>query len=59
LYLSVSQVAKRLSIGKSTVWRWVAQGKFPKPRKFSSMTTRWALVDVETWEQEKEDIDEE
>lgn len=48
-YLKLEAVLERYQISKTTVWRWAAEGKFPKPKKFSR-TTRWAIADLEQWE---------
>jgi prophage regulatory protein len=36
-------------VGPSTLWRWVASGKFPKPRKLSERVTAWRCEDVQAW----------
>lgn len=41
----VKTVAGFLSTSERTVWRWVAQGKFPKPSKLNGVT-RWLPQDV-------------
>lgn len=51
LYLPDTEVAVRYSISRSTVWRWLKEGKFPKPVKLGSASARWRLVDLEAWEQ--------
>lgn len=41
-FLSIEQVAERYGVGKSTVWRWVANDRnFPEPIKLSKGTSRW------------------
>lgn len=50
LYLSVDQVAKRLSVSKDTIWRWKRKGDFPAAVKLGGTTTRWRLADIEEWE---------
>lgn len=49
-YLTVKQVAERLSISVPTVWRWVTDGILPKPVRFSPGCTRWLLTDIEQFE---------
>ena len=51
-YLSDKAVAERYQSSRSTVWRWVKEGKFPKPVKLATGTTRWHLTDLEHWEAE-------
>lgn len=42
-YLSINEVAKRYSVGHSTVWRWVKNDdRFPAPIKLSPGTSRWS-----------------
>jgi predicted DNA-binding transcriptional regulator AlpA len=40
-YSRVRQVAKRLNMSTSSVWRKVANGTFPKPIKLSEKMTVW------------------
>lgn len=42
---SVRDVASFLNTSERTIWRWVAQGKFPKPSKLNGVT-RWLPQDV-------------
>ena len=36
-----------LPVSPATIWRWVAEGKFPKPFKLGPNTTVWDLEQVE------------
>ena len=45
-YLRVNDVVEMLSVGKSTVWAWVKESKFPKPIKLSEYVTVWKLSDI-------------
>lgn len=49
-FLSVEQVAERLSVSPDTIYRWKRNGDFPKAIKLSAGTTRWKLEDVAEWE---------
>jgi len=53
-YLRINEVVEMLSDGKSTVWAWVKESKFPKPIKLSEYVTVWKLSDIEEWVQKKE-----
>jgi prophage regulatory protein len=44
--LRPKDVAKRLGIGLSTVWCWLAAGKLPKPFKIGEKTTVWKNSDI-------------
>ena len=50
-FLTDKQVAARYSVSRPTVWRWVAEGRFPQPFKLGQATTRWRLADLLDWEQ--------
>lgn len=52
-FLTVKEVSQRLSIGRSTVWAWAYDDKFPKPVRLSSRCTRWRLSDIISWENSK------
>jgi len=52
-FLSDKQLSLRYNIGRSSVWRWLKEGKLPNPTRFGSGTTRWRLSDIEKWEDEK------
>lgn len=39
----------RLPVSPATVWRWVREGRFPKPFKLSNRVTVWDVSDVEAF----------
>lgn len=45
-YLRVSQILSVIPIGRSTWWKWVADGKAPKPIKLGPRTTAWKAEDI-------------
>lgn len=47
--LSVSQVSAKTSLSRSSIYRMVAKGLFPKPRQVSESRVAWLLSDVEPW----------
>ncbi|PCF95278.1 helix-turn-helix transcriptional regulator [Vreelandella nigrificans] len=51
VWLTVKSLANRFDTHPSTIYRWAQQGRFPKPVKLGENLTRWALSDVEAWEQ--------
>ena len=53
VYLSADSVARRYDASKSSVWRWIKEGKLPKPVKILTGLTRWKLADLEAWEAEQ------
>lgn len=48
-YLRLPQVLRLIPIGKSTLWAWVAAGKFPKPVKLGPRTSVWRVGDVKAF----------
>jgi len=52
--LRVSTLAPRLGMSKSTIWRLVREGKFPKPIKLSDKVTVWKADTVLAWLESKE-----
>jgi predicted DNA-binding transcriptional regulator AlpA len=38
-----------LPVSAATIWRWVLEGKFPKPFKLGEKTTVWHIAEVESW----------
>lgn len=45
---SIQSVARRLGIGRSTIYAWVSQGRFPYPRKLGR-SSRWPVSEVDEW----------
>ena len=47
-YLRAKDIATRYGIGESTVWKWVAENKIPKPyAKLSKKCTVWNAEEVD------------
>lgn len=44
--LTDREAAALISCGKSTIWRWAAEGVIPRPLKIGGMS-RWRLSDIE------------
>jgi predicted DNA-binding transcriptional regulator AlpA len=59
-FVRVKQIASSkgkqglLPISVATVWRWTANGAFPKPIKWSDGTTVWDMADIEAWQRAKQ-----
>jgi predicted DNA-binding transcriptional regulator AlpA len=45
--LNVKQVAQKVAFSVRKVWRDVAAGEFPEPRKYGAKTTRWWESEIE------------
>ncbi|MBA3009729.1 MAG: AlpA family phage regulatory protein [Proteobacteria bacterium] len=53
VYLSDKQIAKKFGVHRTTIWRWVKSGNFPKPLKLSVGCTRWPEKPVQDWESKR------
>jgi prophage regulatory protein len=47
--VSPKEVQRALGMSKSTLWRWVQVGQFPKPAKIGPGRIGWLETDVATW----------
>ena len=43
---STPSKAGMLPVSPATIWRWVRDGKFPKPFKLSASVTGWYAADI-------------
>ena len=39
----------KLPVSPAAIWRWVKNGKFPKPFKLGASTTVWDLAEVDAF----------
>tara|TARA_R100000664_G_C2692696_1_gene96151 strand:+ start:276 stop:485 length:210 start_codon:yes stop_codon:yes gene_type:complete len=46
-FIRAKDIAHRYSIGKSTVHKWVAEGKLPQGKKLSPKCTVWNIAEIE------------
>ena len=47
--IRLKEVQHRIGLGRSTIYRWVAEGRFPKPVQLGGYAVAWAEDDVEAW----------
>jgi prophage regulatory protein len=50
VFLSKAQVLKKIPVTAPTLWAWVRQGKFPRPRAIFNKTV-WVAAEVDAWMQ--------
>lgn len=43
------EVQHRVGLGRSTIYRWMAEGKFPKPVQLGGYAVAWAQEDIDFW----------
>jgi len=53
VFLSKAQVLKKIPVTAPTLWAWVRQGKFPRPRAVSQNKTVWLAAEVDEWMQQR------
>ncbi|ANA32271.1 hypothetical protein R82526_01544 [Ralstonia mannitolilytica] len=51
--INIKQVAEKVSLGQSTLYRMIAEGKFPKPFLLAGNQKRWLEEDIDAWLAEK------
>ena len=44
-----NELAALLGVNKSTIWRWIQAGSFPRPIKLGSRLTGWPVAVVDEW----------
>lgn len=49
LFLRMRAVTRQIGLGRSTIYRLFAQGKFPAPVKLAGRAVAWRRVDLERW----------
>jgi prophage regulatory protein len=47
--LRISDVSKKTTLAKSTIWLKMSQNKFPKPTKLSESINVWRESDIDDW----------
>ena len=43
------EVQHRVGLGRSTIYRWMSEGKFPKPVQLGGYAVAWAEDEIEQW----------
>ena len=47
--IRLPEVQHRVGLGRSTIYRWMSEGKFPKPMPLGSHSVAWAEEDINDW----------
>lgn len=47
--IRLPEVVHRVGLGRSTIYRWMAEGKFPKPVQLGGYAVAWPEHEIETW----------
>ena len=49
-FASVDELAARYGVNRSSLYKWVKSGEYPKPIKIGPKFTRWRREDVQRYE---------
>ena len=47
--IRLKEVQHRVGLGRSTIYRWMAEGKFPKPVQLGGYAVAWAEDEIQAW----------
>ena len=47
--LRLKEVQHRTGLGRSTIYRWMDEGKFPKPVRLGARSVAWIEHEVDEW----------
>ena len=47
--IRIKEVQHRVGLGRSTIYRWMADGRFPKPVQLGRHSVAWEDGDIEKW----------
>ena len=56
LFLRMRAVLRMTGLGRSTIYRLVADNKFPSPVRLGRRAVAWRRVDVERWSEARPSI---
>ncbi|EFN6654559.1 helix-turn-helix transcriptional regulator [Escherichia coli] len=48
-YLELRDITKTTSLSRSTIYRMIGRGEFPKQRKISPRRVAWLKEDIDEW----------
>lgn len=46
-FFSIMTLMALCQIAKSTVWKWIVEGRLPPPQKLSAQCSRWRKADIQ------------
>lgn len=47
--IRLPEVQHRVGLGRSTIYRWMAEDKFPKPVQLGGYAVAWSEEDINCW----------
>lgn len=49
MYIRINEVLELTTLSKSSIYRYIAEGYFPKQKKIGKRTVVWKKSEVESW----------
>ena len=49
-FIAMPALSERIDRSKSSIYRWVLEGRFPKPIRIGPRASAWRITDIEAWE---------
>lgn len=49
-FLKDLEACQRYGVARSTWWRWLSEGRIPKPVRIGPRAVRWRMDDLLAWE---------
>ncbi len=47
--IRLKEVQHRVGLGRSTIYRWMDEGKFPRPHTLGGYVVAWLESDIDSW----------
>lgn len=47
--IRLPEVQHRVGLGRSTIYRWMSEGKFPKPVQLGGYAVAWTEEEIDAW----------
>lgn len=47
--IRLKEVQHRVGLGRSTIYRWMSEGKFPRPVQLGGYAVAWAEDEIDQW----------
>ena len=47
--IRLPEVQHRVGLGRSTIYRWMSEGKFPRPVHLGGYAVAWSEQEIEIW----------
>lgn len=49
LLMKLTELCDQLAVSRGSIYRWLNEGKFPRPIRIGERAVRWRAEDVEAW----------